>query len=70
MVINVPSKFYRYIIDTELQRSADSIFCVEILSFFVLHSKKNLFMKENCKFVTLISLNVLIHFQEEWFVNC
>ena len=71
MVINVPSKFYIYIIDTELQCSADSIFCVANFVFFRASLKKNiLFMNENCKFVTLISFNMLIHFQEEWFVKC
>ena len=63
MVINVPSKLYRYIIYTKLQRSADSIFCVANFVFFrASHKKKPLFMKENCKLVTLISLSVLIHF--------
>jgi hypothetical protein len=44
MVINVPSKLYRYIIYTKLQRSADSIFCVAIF-FFFRASHKNIFEK-------------------------
>ena len=67
MVIYVPSKLYRYIIDTELQRSAESIFCVVNFVLFRASLKKSLFMNKNCKFVTLISLNILIYFQEEWF---
>ena len=70
MVIHVHSKFYRYSINSELQRSADSIFCVANFVFFRASLNFFLFMNENCKFVTLISLIVQINFQEKWFVNC
>jgi hypothetical protein len=40
-MINVPSKLCRYIIDTELQCSADSIFCVANFVFFHASLKKN-----------------------------
>ena len=41
-LIHVPFELYRYIIDTELQHSADSIFCVANFVFFRASLKKKL----------------------------
>jgi hypothetical protein len=42
----VPSELYRYIIDTELQRSDDYIFCVSNFVFFRASLKKNKLIHE------------------------